>query len=231
NRRAFVTLLGAVLAAPLAAEAQQPAKNVRIGVLAQGFPDWAPDLHLMKALRDLGWVEGRNVVFEFRYDEGKRDRLSALATELAGRNVDVILTRGTPPALAAKAATRTIPIVMIIVTEPVRSGLVTSLARPGGNITGMASVGADIFGKQLEVLKQIVPGATTVAVLFDPLNPAQTDQLHNELAAAAAILAGEKPPPRGGTPSPPRAGLPGATRQQSGPTPLAPPLTEPTPGR
>jgi putative tryptophan/tyrosine transport system substrate-binding protein len=188
NRRAFVTGLAVILTAQRGAEAQQPAKNVRIGVLAQGFPDFAPDLRLMKALRDLGWVEGRNVVFEFRFDEGKRDRLSALATELAGRNVDVIFARGTPAALAAKATTQTIPIVMIIVVEPVRSGLVTSLARPGGNITGMASLGADIFGKQLEVLKQIVPGASTVAVLFDPLNPAQTDQLHNELAAAAAIL-------------------------------------------
>jgi putative tryptophan/tyrosine transport system substrate-binding protein len=215
DRRAFVTGLAVILTAQRGAEAQQPAKNVRIGVLAPGFPHSAPDLRLMKALRDLGWVEGRNVVFEFRFDEGKRDRLSALATELAGRNVDVIFTRGTPAALAAQAATRTIPIVMIIVVEPVRSGLVTSLARPGGNVTGMASLGADIFGKQLEVLKQIVPGAFTVAVLFDPLNPAQTDQLHNELAAAAAILAVKLHPLRVDAPSALEAVFAEAVRKRS----------------
>jgi putative ABC transport system substrate-binding protein len=127
-------------------------------------------------------------VFESRFDEGKRDRLPTLAAELAGRNVDVIFTRGTPAALAAKATTTTIPIVMIFVADPVRSRLVTSLARPGGNVTGMAILGPDITRKQLELLKEIVPHASTVGVLFDPLNPGQTDQLYNELATAAAAL-------------------------------------------
>jgi ABC-type uncharacterized transport system substrate-binding protein len=185
----LATLALALLAAPLAAEAQQPGRNARIGVLVQGFPDPPPGLPLVRPLRTLGWVEGQNLTFESRFDEGRSDRLPALAAELVGSKVDVIFTRGTPATLAAKAATTTIPIVMIFVANPLRSGLVASLARPGGNITGTANLAADIFGKQLQLLKEIVPLASTVGVLFDPLNPAQTDQLHNELAAAAAVLA------------------------------------------
>jgi putative tryptophan/tyrosine transport system substrate-binding protein len=189
DRRTFLAGTSAVLlAAPLAAEAQQPGKKARIGVLSQGLPDPPPGLPLLRPLRALGWVEGQNLVFESRFDEGRPDRLPTLAAELASRNVDVIFTRGTPAALAAKATTATIPIVMIFVANPVRSRLVASLAHPGGNITGTANLVADIFGKQLQLLKEIVPRASTVGVLFDPLNPAQTDQLHNELAAAAAVL-------------------------------------------
>ena len=191
NRRDSVLALLAlgVVAALLDAEAQPPGKKVRIGVLSQGFPDPPPGLPLIQPLRALGWVEGQNLVFESRFDEGRPDRLPNLAAELVGRNVDVIFTRGTPATLAAKATTATIPIVMIFVANPVRSQLVASLARPGGNITGTANLAADIFGKQLQLLKEIVPGASTVGVLFDPLNSAQTDQLDNELAAAAAVLA------------------------------------------
>jgi putative ABC transport system substrate-binding protein len=185
DRRAFMIGGVVTLAAPLAAAAQK----VRIGVLSQGVPDPAPGLPLVEPLRALGWVEGQNLVFESRFDEGRPDRLPVLAAELVGANVVVIFTRGTPAALAAQAATATIPIVMIFVANPVRSRLVASLARPGGNITGTANLAADIFGKQLQLLKEIVPAASTVVVLFDPLNPAQTDQLHNELAAAAAVLA------------------------------------------
>jgi ABC-type uncharacterized transport system substrate-binding protein len=185
---AAVALALTLVAPPFAAEAQQPGKKVRIGVLSQGVPDPAPGLPLVQPLRALGWVQGQNLVFESRFDEGKRDRLPSLAADLAGHNVDVIFTRGTPAALAAKAATQTIPIVMIFVADPVRSRLVASLARPGGNITGMAILGPDITRKQLEALKEVVPRVATVGVLFDPLNPGQTDQLHNELAAAAAAL-------------------------------------------
>jgi putative ABC transport system substrate-binding protein len=189
RRRFMGTLALGLLAPPLAAEAQQPGKKVRIGVLSQGLPDPAAGLRLARPLRALGWVEGQNLVFESRFDESRPDRLPTLAAELVALNVDVIFTRGTPAALAAKATTATIPIVMIFVANPVRSGLVASLARPGGNITGTANLAADIFGKQLELLKEIVPRASTVGALFDPLNRAQTDQLHNELAAAAAVLA------------------------------------------
>jgi putative ABC transport system substrate-binding protein len=190
DRRAFIgTLASGLLAAPLAAEGQQPGKKVRIGVLSQGFSDPPPGLPLVQPLRALGWVEGQNLVLVSRFDEGRPDRLPTLAAELVDRAVDVIFTRGTPATLAAKAATATIPIVMIFVANPVRSRLVASLARPGGNITGTANLAANIFGKQLELLKEIVPRTSTVGVLFDPLNPAQTDQVHNELAAAAAVLA------------------------------------------
>ena len=189
ERRAFIVGTLSLLAAPVAVEAQQAGKKVRIGVLSQGFPDPPPGLPLVRALRALGWVEGQNLLFESRFDEGKPDRLPTLAAELVSSNVDVIFTRGTPATLAAKAATATIPIVMIFVANPVRSRLVASLARPGGNITGTANLVADVFGKQLELLKEIVPRASTVGVLFDPLNPAQADQLHNELASAASVLA------------------------------------------
>jgi ABC-type uncharacterized transport system substrate-binding protein len=189
NRRTFIAVVVSLPGVPLAGEAQQLGKKVRIGVLAQGFPDPPPGLPLVRPLRTLGWVEGQNLTFESRFDEGRSDRLPALAAELVGGKVDVIFTRGTPATLAAKAATTTIPIVMIFVANPLRSRLVASLARPGGNITGTANLLADIFGKQLELLKEIVPRASTVGVLFDPLNPAQADQLHNELASAASVLA------------------------------------------
>ena len=188
-RRTFLKGSFGALITPLAAEAQQAGKNVRIGVLSQGFPDPPPGLPLLPPLRVLGWVQGQNVAFPSRFDEGRPDRLPALAAELIATNVDLIFARGTPAARAAKAATATTPIVMIFVANPVRSGLVVSLAHPGGNITGTANLAADIFGKQLQLLKEIVPSAYTIGVLFDPLNPAQMAQLQNELASAAGMLA------------------------------------------
>jgi ABC transporter substrate binding protein len=182
DRRAFLVMIGgSVLIAPLAAEAQQPGKTVRIGFLAQGAADLNP---LTQPLRALGWVEGQNLVFESRFEEGKRDRLPA--PELVDRNVDVLFTRGTPAARAAKGATTSIPVVMVFVADPVRSGLVSSLARPGGNITGIAILGPDITRKQFELLKEIAPRTSTVGVLFDSLNPAQIEQLRHEIPAAAA---------------------------------------------
>jgi putative tryptophan/tyrosine transport system substrate-binding protein len=174
DRRTLIFGSIAALAAPLASEAQHRAP---------------PGLPLVRDLRALGWVNGQNLVLESRFDEGKPDQLTGLAADLVGRNVDLIFTRGTPATLAARAATATIPIVMTFVANPVRSRLVAALGHPGGNITGIANLAADIFGKQLELLKEVVPLAATVGVLFDPLNPAQMDQLHNELAAAAAVLA------------------------------------------
>jgi putative ABC transport system substrate-binding protein len=140
--RVVVVLAFALFAPLLAAEAQQASKQVKIGVLSQGFPDSAPGLPLLQPLRALGWVEGQNFVLDSRFDMGKRDQLPGLAAELVGRNVDVIFARGTPAALAAKAATQTIPIVMIFAADPVRSRLVASLARPGGNITGLSILAA-----------------------------------------------------------------------------------------
>jgi putative ABC transport system substrate-binding protein len=169
-RRAFLaTIAGGLLAAPLAAEAQQANKPPRIGYLASSL---ASGLHVTEAfrqgLRDLGYVEGRTVVIEYRDAEGQLNRLPALAAELVALKVDVIQVGGTPQALAAKQATKTIPIVFAAAGDPVTSGLVTSLARPGGNITGLSIINPELIGKWMELLTQAVPGVTRVAVLWDP---------------------------------------------------------------
>jgi putative ABC transport system substrate-binding protein len=170
DRRDTVLALLALGAAPLAAEAQQAAKVARIGYLTNSL---GVNPHLPEAfrqgLRDLGYVEGRNLVIESRDAEGKADRLPALAAELVALKVDVYVAGGaTITALAAKQATRTLPIVFIAVGEPVTSGLVTSLARPGGNVTGLSTLTAELVGKRLELLTQAVPGVSRVAVLFLP---------------------------------------------------------------
>ena len=158
-----------LLAAPLAAEAQQAAKVARIGYLS---PNLATGPHLREAfrqgLRDLGYVEGRNLVIEYRDAEGKVERLPALAAELVALKVDVIVAPGPPHALAAKRATRTIPIVFASAADPVGSGLVTSLARPGGNVTGLSVLSPELVGKRLDLLTQAVPGVGQVAVLWLP---------------------------------------------------------------
>jgi ABC-type uncharacterized transport system substrate-binding protein len=160
-----------LLVAPLAAEAQQAAKIARIGYLS---PNLATSRHLREAfrqgLRDLGYVEGRNLVIEYRDAEGKVERLPALAAELVALKVDVIVTEGgnTVVPLAAKQATRTLPIVFATAADAVGSGLVTSLARPGGNVTGLDSLSTELVGKRLELLTQAVPGVGQVAVLWLP---------------------------------------------------------------
>jgi len=150
-------------------KAQQAAKIARIGYLAGNLAA-APRLEeaLRQGLRDLGYVEGRNVVIEIRDAEGKPERLPALAAELVALKVDVIVAPNTPQALAAKQATRTLPIVFSFVADPVASGLVTSLARPGGNVTGLSSLSPELVGKRLELLTQAVPGVSRVAVLWQP---------------------------------------------------------------
>ena len=170
NRRDTVLALLALGAAPFAAEAQRAAKVARIGYLS---PSLASSPHLrdafLQGLRDVGYVEGRNVVIEYRDAEGKLERLPALAAELVALKVDVIFVGGgTRVTLAAMQATRTIPIVFTGVGDPVESGLVTSLARPGSNVTGLSSLGPELVGKRLELLKQAVPGVDRVAVLWLP---------------------------------------------------------------
>ena len=168
DRRVFITVVtGSLLAAPLATEAQEASKAARIGYLAANR---AAGLHLQEAflqgLRDLGYVEGRNLVIEFRDAEGKLERLPALAAELVALKVDVILADGgTLGPRVAMQATTTIPIVFTSAADPVGSGLVTSLARPGGNVTGLSALGPELVGKRLELLKQAVPGIDRVAVL------------------------------------------------------------------
>jgi putative tryptophan/tyrosine transport system substrate-binding protein len=164
-----VILTVSLVLAPLAANAQQAAKIARIGYLSL---DVATSAHLREAflqgLRDLGYVEGRNVAIEYRDAEEKSERLPALAAELVALKVDVIVAGGTPHALAAKQATRTRPIVFASPPALVESGLVTSLARPGGNVTGLAGHAPELVGKRLELLTQAVPGVSRVAFLWQP---------------------------------------------------------------
>ena len=170
DRRTFLAGTGvALLAAPFAAEAQQAAKIARIGYLSHNRAA-NPHTHeaFRQGLRDLGYVEGRNVVIEYRDAEGKFERLPALAAELVALKVDVIVAPPTAAALVAKQATKTIPIVFAVAADPVTSGLVTSLARPGGNVTGLSILAPELVGKNLELLTQGVPGVSRVAVLRQP---------------------------------------------------------------
>jgi putative ABC transport system substrate-binding protein len=190
DRRAFITVVGQIfLAVPFAAEAQPTGRVYRLGYLsASGTFSNTYAEAFRQGLRDLGWVEGQNIVIEFRSAEGKFDRLPALAAELVRLKVDVIVATPTPAALAAKSATATIPIVGISLTDPVGLGLVPSLARPDGNVTGVSySVGADIFGKDLELLREAIPKVRRVAVLSNPDGPSQPLILDNIKTAARSM--------------------------------------------
>ena len=187
RHRFLLTSLAGALAAPLAAEAQQAGKVYRIGLL-WNTPNPEMDAVLLQGLRELGWVEGRNIVVERRYSEGRNDRLPGLAAELVGLQPDVIITAGTAAAAAAKAATTTIPIVFATVGDPVGSGLVASLARPGGNLTGIGSSGSGLTGKQLELLKEAIPGLSRIAVLVNSTFLLHTTTLRPEAEAAARSL-------------------------------------------
>jgi putative ABC transport system substrate-binding protein len=168
ERRAFLgAVTGGLLAGPLAVEAQQAAKISRIGYLATNRTPHFQDA-FRQGLRDLGYVEGRNLVIEDRNAEGKAERLPALAAELVALKVDVIVAASTPAALAAKQATRTLPIVFTSVADAVTSRLVTSLAQPSGNVTGLSVLAPELVGKCLELLTQVVPGVNRVAVLWQP---------------------------------------------------------------
>jgi putative ABC transport system substrate-binding protein len=189
NRRSFIAnLAGGLLAAPLAAEAQ-PGKVHRIGYLSSG-PSTS-NLYrgaFQQNLRELGWVEGQNIVTDYRFAEGRLDRLPDLAAELVRLKVDVIVASPTPAAVAAKNATGTIPIVAWGLGDPVGLGLVASLARPGGNITGVSySVGMDTFGKGLELLREAIPNVRRVAVLSNPANPAHRLAIDNVKRAARSL--------------------------------------------
>src|SRR5881628_88505 len=172
NRRAFISTALGFLAAPLAVDAQQPGKVARIGVLWQGSSASGPHIReaFRQGLRDLGYVEGQNIVIEYRYAEGKAERLPDLAAELLRLKVDVIVAGGTLAPLAAKHATRTIPIVLAAAGDPVGTGLVMSLAKPGGNVTGLSNLSRDLTAKRLQLLKEIVPGLSRVAVLWNAAN-------------------------------------------------------------
>jgi putative ABC transport system substrate-binding protein len=174
RRRAFLaTIAGGLLAAPLAAGAQPAGKVHRIGFLGNSTEALEANLvgPFREGLRECGYVEGRDLVIEYRWAEGAYERFPALLAELIALKPDVIVTAGTPAALVAKSAITTIPVVMAAVGDPIGTGLVKSLARPGGNLTGLAGIAPDLEGKRLELLTQIVPKLSSVAFLGNPANP------------------------------------------------------------
>jgi putative ABC transport system substrate-binding protein len=176
ERRAFIsTLAGGLLAAPLATHAQQ--KVWRIGFLRSGPPPESWVEALQQGLRDLGYVEGKNIVTEFRFTDGSTGKLPDLAAELLRLKVDVIVAAGTPAALAAKNLSRTVPIVVVAVNDPVGSGLVSRLSRPGENITGLTNQTPDLAMKRVGLLKEVVPQLSRLAVLGNPAHPAYASQV------------------------------------------------------
>ncbi len=179
RRRLFVALGASALAAPYGSFAQQPGKVWRVGhlsgsgqVASKSFVD-----AFLEGMRSLGYAEPKNFVLQERYADGKVELLPALAQDLIRRNPDVLLVSTTPGSLAAKAATSTIPIVMVLVADPVGAGIVQGLARPGGNITGITNIVAELGGKRLEILKEIVPKASRVAVIVNSANPNTPQQM------------------------------------------------------
>jgi putative tryptophan/tyrosine transport system substrate-binding protein len=190
RRRQFITLLGGAVAWPFEASAQQSGKIARIGYLDPSSPTL--ERHFVdafrKKLRELGRVEGENIAIDYRWAEGHDDQLPRLATEMVRLQPDVIVTTGTPGTLAAKAATTTIPIVFASSGNPVGGGLVASYARPGGNVTGFAvSAGSELEGKRLEILHDVVPGLSRVAMVWNSANPALVEFSQQTQAAATAM--------------------------------------------
>jgi putative tryptophan/tyrosine transport system substrate-binding protein len=190
RRREFITLLGGAAAWPLAARAQQPSKVPRIGFLdpvsRSNSIVWAKAFRL--GLHDLGYVEGKNIIIEYRWSEGKYDRLPGLAAELLHLGIDVLVTYGTPATRAAKQATTTVPIVMAVSGDAIATGLIISLNRPGGDITGSTFFNPELCAKRLELIKQAVPSTTRVAVLSNPDNPIQLPCLQQEMERTAKSI-------------------------------------------
>src|SRR5215471_1492385 len=185
DRRVFITVVGgSILAAPFPAGAQQMGKIYRVGVIAVGEPQL-----LRQSLREVGYVEGQNLTIEWRDSEGKLERFDNLAAELVRLNVDVLVASNPSATIAAKKATASIPIVMVHTPDPVQLGLVASLGRPGGNITGTTSLSADLSVKQLELLKEAIPKTAHVAVLWNPLNPWHRLALKATQSAARSLVA------------------------------------------
>jgi putative ABC transport system substrate-binding protein len=190
RRRKFITVFGfAAAVLPLGARAQQSERVYKLGILSAGSSSPSPRLQFIfrDRLQDLGWIAGKNCIFERRFAENRLDRLPGLAAELVSLEVDVIVSIGTLAPLAAKRATSTIPIVMTSAGDPVGSGLVTSLARPGGNVTGLSLMAPDLGGKRLELLKDLLPEISRVAVLWNAANP-YSALVFKETVSAARTL-------------------------------------------
>ena len=190
KRRDFLIAAAALLATAFAAKAQQPGKVFRIGYLSAPTRESVEGIleAFLRALRELGWIEGQNVVIEYRWAEGDLERLPGLAQDLVRRNVDVIVAPAASAALAAKHATSAIPIVMIFPNDPVGQGLVSNLRRPGGNVTGTTNISiSDMLGKRLQILKEAVPNATRVAIVYDPTERAFLPPMKSLEAAARSL--------------------------------------------
>src|SRR6516162_5123810 len=192
KRREFITVFGGTAVAwPIVALAQQPEKLPLIGYLSPGSSAIGPLARhdaFQEGLRELGYVEGKNVAIAYRFANGNFDRLAELAAELVRLKVDVIVSVVTQASLAAKDATSTIPVVMVSVGDPVGSGLVPGLARPGANVTGTSAMASEVIGKSLELLKETLPKVSPVAVLWNPNNPVFQGEILRETEKAAAKL-------------------------------------------
>jgi len=216
SRHALVAAVAvAVLIAPVAAGAQQAGRIPRIGFLTSSSSAIGASLLLTPWLKRLGYVEGQNIAFEQRFAAGDDDQLPRLAAELVRSNVSLIVTTGTPAIRAAKEATGTIPIVMLASGDPVSAGLITSLARPGGNITGVSALVPELSGKRLELLKEVVPRLTRVAVLWNPADP-DTRVEWNETQAAARRLGLQLVSLEARTPADLATAFPAARNQRAG---------------
>jgi len=190
NKKIVVSFLATlILVSVHFGEAQQPKKIPRIGFLGNSTPPLEENLvgPFREGLRDLGYVEGKNIVIEWRWAEGKYERFPTLIAELIALNVDLIVTAGTPATIALKKATTTLPLVMIAVGDPVGTGLIASLAHPGGNLTGLTSISPELDGKRLELLREVVPKISHVAVLWNPTSPLQVVGERETQAAAHAM--------------------------------------------
>jgi putative ABC transport system substrate-binding protein len=189
KRRDFITLLGGAAGWPLAARAQQPKMPV-IGYLNAGTPKYAEPLlaAFRRGLGEAGYIENKNVVIQYRFAEGQYDRLPALTADLVGRRVDVLFAGPRSAAIVAKAATATIPIVFQIAADPVATGLVASLSRPGGNLTGVTNLNVEVGPKLMQLLHELVPAATIVGLLINPSSPGGEDSLLSQLQPAATTF-------------------------------------------
>jgi ABC-type uncharacterized transport system substrate-binding protein len=187
KRREFIRLVGGAAAWPVAAHAQP--KIPRVGFMGNSTAALEANLvgSFRDGLRELGYEEGRNIVIEYRWADGKYERFPTLIAELIVAKVNVIVTAGTPAALAVKKATTTVPLVMVAVGDPVGTGLVPSLARPGGNLTGLSSIAPDLEGKRLDILREVVPTLSHVAMFFNSLNPFHVASMRQAHAAAQAM--------------------------------------------
>jgi putative ABC transport system substrate-binding protein len=189
KRRDFITLVGGAAAWPHAARAQQPAKLRTIGFLGANTASvqmqWTAAF--VQRLRELGWIEGRTVAIEYRWAEGRTEQFTKIAAEFARQRVDVIVTSGTPPALAAKRAASTIPIVFALSGDPAGSGLVASLARPGGNVTGLSNQSDDLVARRLDLLREVVPGFRRLAIMANAANPATVKEMAEVQSTARAL--------------------------------------------